>query len=228
MSITNTDTVNFAHTLSSSWNSAVFDSIPVYSYTTAIVTTDYVTNNAPWNVDLDLNPGGTNLEMLRVDGREFQYLNKTECILRYLSPFTSGKDLIVVTDWTDNQRALNDGSSLIAAFQNPHDGNDWDTMSIWLCYDNGTWPKTCTTQHAAVMATDWTVSFGEDVYAIDTSNNSARVDHCLSEGTHVTNLDCGFHWSITLMTLIWVVSMVELICIIFVGKWTTASSLVSE
>jgi hypothetical protein len=207
----------------------VFDSIPVYSYTTAFATNKYLTNNSTWNASLNLDPGGTSLELLRENGRGFQYLNKTECIQRYVSAFTSGKDLIVVTDWSDNQRTLNDGTSLIAAFQNPNSGNNWDTESIWVCYDNGTWPKACNhTQDAANMATNWTVNFGDHLYETDSSNGSARVDYCLSGGTNVANLNCGFHWSITIMVLVSILNLLKLICIMFVGKWVNKSAVVSK
>lgn len=198
----------------------------MYSYTAAFATNDFFTNNATWNVSLNLNPGGTNLELLRETGSGFEKLNRTECIQRYMSPFNSGKDLIVVTNWTDNKRSLHDGTSLITAFQNPLSGPDWDTENIWLCFDNGTWPKTCNTKGAAIMATNWTVN--NDYYSVSDGRWSAPVDYCLSAGTNLANVNCGFHWSITIMALVSALNFVKLICIVLVARWTHKSSLVSN
>jgi hypothetical protein len=203
----------------------VFDSIPIYTYTTAIVTSEFYTNNAIWNATF--NPGGTDLVHLQENGRNFERLNKLECIQRYLDPLASGKDLIVVTSWMTNALTINDSTSLIWAFQNPARGIDWDTESLWICSDYATWPGACTFQNAAIIASSWTVgNFGSDSIR-PVPPWSVPVEYCLSGGANVQNLDCGFHWSISIMTLVLVLNVVNITAIWFVARWSQEPSLVS-
>lgn len=208
----------------SRWNSAVFDSIPIYPYTTAIVTSDFETNNATWN--RSLNPGQTDLPHLQEIGHTFERLNKTECIRRYLRPFSSGKDLIVVTNLMTNELSNNDSTSLITAFQSPGKGADWDTESLWLCADNVTWPKTCTYDDAPIMAENWIIGRQDVEPNRNVTSWSAPVQYCLSGGTNIKNMDCGFHWSISIMVLVSALNVVNIVAIWFVAKWCREPSLV--
>lgn len=118
-------------------------------------------------------------------------MNNSECIRRYLSPFTSGKDLIIVTNLTTNELSHNDSTSLLYAFQTPIKGNDWDTESTWLCADNSTWPN-CSYENAPTMALNWTI--GSRDYTMENPDVwSAPVKYCLSGGTPVENTNYGFH-----------------------------------
>lgn len=200
----------------------MFDSIPIYTYTAAIVTTDFGTNNATWSPTFE--PVEVGLPLLREAGQTFERLNKSECIRRYLSPFTSGKDLIIVTSLATNELSHNDSTSFIYAFKTPAKGDDWDTESTWLCADNGTWPK-CSYDDAPTMAIDWTIG-SRDYTMANVDTWSAPVEYCLSGGTPVKNENCGFHWSISIMVLVSAFNIVNIVALWFVARWCRKPSLV--
>src|SRR5215469_10466031 len=117
-----------------SWNSAVFSSIPIYEYRTAIATQNYSTG-PPWNTSIPA------VNQLFFDSQQFEQLDNLACIERYLVSFGNVKDIVVVTNTTSSldeeiftgETILYNGSSLLNTFMNPPGASQWDIQEWWIC-----------------------------------------------------------------------------------------------
>jgi hypothetical protein len=167
---------------------------------------------------------------LQKAGLGFERLDRNDCIQRYLDPLNSGRDLIVVTNLTTNALTINDGTSLIYTFQEPINGVDWDTDSLWICMDwNHLNNVPCTFQYTPIIASNWTVATSQ--FYDEISYNEVvfvPVEYCLSGGPNPRNTDCGFHWSISIMVLVCALNMVNIMSIYCITKWSKEPCLVSR
>ncbi|KAI9718441.1 MAG: hypothetical protein M1812_004162 [Candelaria pacifica] len=102
------------------WNSAIFLSLPLDSYPLAVVTSDFLSNNVPWD------PSDGDLSQLRLNAPKYEKLDPLDCIERYIDPLSVGKDLVVVTNAPSNEATFNDHSSLLSANQPQWGNSNWD------------------------------------------------------------------------------------------------------
>ena len=98
-----------------SWNSAIFASIPAYKYTAAFVTQDYAHHNESWG----------DLDRIRLNITEFERLNNTECIERYVNSLNHGPDVVVVTN---KSSSANDGNAFLGSL----DLDRWPDEDLWI------------------------------------------------------------------------------------------------
>jgi len=130
----------------SSWNSAIFVLIPTYTYTAVFATEDYARSNASW--------GNSKLDSIRSIIPEFEKLNNSQCIDRYIDNLKNGKNLVVVTDLLASS---NNGSTLLGTSYY----NNYPWQRDWICSSPSIVPALgrggCTDESMEPFKSNWTV-----------------------------------------------------------------------
>ena len=197
------------------WNSAIYTSIPINLYSTAIVTNDFLSNNNSWNAT-DLS-----IKKLQLKAPGFQRLDSAECIERYIDPLGTGLDVVVVTNTPTNEETKHDNTSLIASFNSPGSGIHWSTAQSWIC---AAYPEVrtsfCSMQFMNQFSNNWTVGDKKGTY-------NASVDYCLSAGAQLPNERCGLLFSPIVMGLVCILNLIKCICIWYTAYRDLGSALVT-
>lgn len=190
------------------WNSAFFAATPYSSYRIAVVTSDYLADAGPWPTQ-----NNQTLHMFRNTESLF-YLNKTECIERYVS-FTPGQMdvLVVAANVTMEDHASlaggNTSSSLLYDYNNFDVRINWIYAQSWLCSAfarPGLPPDTwCTVEFLLPKEEDWTVRelpwFDSNIDNVDRSV-WVKVDHCLSAGVESLDSYCTLRYSAGILVIV--------------------------
>lgn len=190
------------------WNSAVFAATPYGSYRIAIVTSDYLADSGPWPTQ-----NNQTLHMLR-NTDSLSYLNKTQCIERYVS-FTPGQMdvLVVAANITMQDYASvaggNTSSSLLYEHNNFDLKANWIYAQAWLCSAfarPGFQPdKWCTVEFLLPKKEDWTLRefpwFDNNLTDIHRSI-WVKVDHCLSAGVESLDTYCTLRYSAGILVIV--------------------------
>lgn len=191
------------------WNSAIFTSIPVTAYVAAITTNDYLTSDAIWN-------GTASDRSLQIRGRNFERLNTSACIQRYIEPLAAMKDVIVVTNAKNDSYSFNDGSSLFETINSPpeNQGFSWTTAPVWMCllYTEARSVthvgSGCTIETLRPYLNNWTLS-------LDLARGKAilPVEYCLSDGVGDQSDHCDLHFSPVIMALVCAFNLVKCVLV---------------
>ncbi|KAJ5355111.1 uncharacterized protein N7496_012323 [Penicillium cataractarum] len=178
------------------WNSAIFESFPFISYTTVFVTDDYLTNNNPWG-----DVGDDHTRAPQTNGREFDRLNGTSCIQRYMDPLSGAGDIVVLTNLLDNSLTNNDSTSFVKSFR-IWDTSNWDRLQTWI-YDSPDYPHRPYSERKLLpYAGNWTVNV---------EGQAIPVEYCLGQPVQDLSNRCGLHFNTTIMIIVCVMNFVKVL-----------------
>ena len=202
---------------SSSWNSAIFSSIPAYSYTAAFTTQDYQQHNDSWGWS-----GNVDLDRIKLNLSSFERLSNSQCIERYVNSLNYGKDVVVVTN---KSSSANDNKAFLGSM----DLNSWPYQGLWICAspDLGSRKSAvvggCTPDFVKPFGHNWTVVYqGEPRYNASINRESVPVLYCLSAGVHNKDDGCGLHFSIPIIVLVCGLNFMKCVCIVW-SAWYNKS-----
>ena len=190
------------------WNSAVFAATPYSSYRIVVVTSDYLADSGPWPTQ-----NNQTLHMLR-NTQSLSYLNKTQCIERYVS-FTPGQmDVVVVAANITMQdhaslAGVNTSSSLLYEHNNFDIRYNWIWAQSWLCsaFARGALPPDtwCTVEFLLPKMEDWTLRefpFSDNNIPDIHKTLWVKVDHCLSAGVESLDSYCTLRYSAGILVIV--------------------------
>ena len=186
----------------SSWNSAIFASIPTYEYRVVFATLDFQSNNQSWaSVD------GFDFNSLRLNAPNLEFLDRADCVNRYLQPLNAGKDVIVVTKRTT---AENYNRTMLVS--EVTGGLSWYFEEYWICSSRPTWLAMggggCTSDVIDPFISNWAVAeFKNSTNFM--GNGAVPVDHCLSGGINPSQEMCSVGFSSYIMFLVVVVNALK-------------------
>lgn len=200
-----------------SWNSSLYGSTPIFVYNTVVATSDFRTDPAPWTYNI------SGLESFKRNANNLERLDNLACIERYIQPFSSPRDVIVVTNTTRKSALFDTNSSLIVAFHNPASGERWFAGPKWICsglyFDVNDSAHDCNLDFMKPHAQDWRIHTDEIPLPV-------QVDYCLSAGVAATRT-CQVRYSLTLFLLICCLNLCKCICIIYTRVSHTEKRLVT-
>lgn len=179
-------------------NSAVFASFPFVTYSVAVVTSDYYTNEVPWNASAKIRTLQT--------GKGFEHLNQAQCIELYGNPTSGAGDIIVVTSSRNNSITYNDGSSLLLEFSLAL-RDDWSTLDLWLCA--GT--------HSGCTSRNLAIELAEDPWMFRSANGilNVPIEYCLSSGILNIDTKCNIQYSAAIMIIVCIMNAMKCLCICY-------------
>lgn len=124
----------------------------------------------------------------------------------------SPRDLVVVTNYTsDPTSAFQPNSSLIVAFQNPAQGENWFRGPRWICsevyhkFKND--EKQCTVDLMQDHAENWQIW-------MEPLPDPVTVEYCLSAGVQATK-HCDVRYNISIWILICILNFCKCVCIMY-------------
>ena len=195
------------------WNAAVFAASPYNQYRIAILTSDYLADAGPWPTQ-----NNQTLHMLR-DTSSFSYLNRTQCIERYINLAPGQMDVLVVAANVTMQdhASLADGntsSSLLFEDNNFDLRDNWIWAQGWLCSAfarPGLPPDTwCTIEYLLPKEAEWTIA--EHTWLSDGTVDKSlwvKVDHCLSAGVESLDSLCALRYSPLVLLMVCVLNFAK-------------------
>lgn len=198
-----------------SWNSTVFLSTPIYSYTVAFATEDYLQHNETWAPE--------NLDRIRRESiTTYEQLDNSHCIDRYINRLNDGKNVVVIVDRPYSQ---NHNSTLLGYF----DVTSFPDGAYWVCTSTYIEPKIsaggCTKWSINPFRTNWTVVYDGRDYYLPGDPDEALALSCRSGGLHTEDNKCGLHFSVSIMIFVCVLNLLKCLLICWTAYYTGKSEL---
>jgi hypothetical protein len=207
-----------------SWNSAIFSSIPFTVFPVAIVTSDFDKADDKWAeshplTDSTISAHTSSIYALQHKARNFTRLTNQECIEAYIDPLKATSELVLVSSVPTLQNFENSiQSSLLDGWVSGSDHSRWDGATNWICsalYKDPTWPEVCTKTWVMPFAERWVV-------------RKQPIQYCLVGKSANNDIRCGLHFSKKIFVIIAVCLLIEasLICwVAHLGKSPTMMTL---
>lgn len=200
--------------LSNSWNSTLFLSTPIYSYTAAFATEDYLRNNDSW--------GTENLNRIRQESTTYEQLDNSHCIDRYINRLNGGKDVVVITNKPSSQ---NHNSTLLGIFI----VNSFPFGSLWVSASPSVGFKAgaggCTKWYMNQFRTNWSVVYNGKPWYEPGDRDEVPALSCRSGGVHTEDSKCGLHFSTSIMIFVCILNLIKCLLICWTAYYTRKSEL---
>lgn len=201
--------------LRNSWNSTIFLSTPIYSYTAAFATEDYRRKNDSW--------GTEKLNRIRQESMTtYEELDNSDCIDRYINRLNGGKDVVVITNKSSSQ---NHNSTLLGSFdlrKFPKDGF-WICASPYIGFKAG--DGGCTKWFMNQFRTNWTVVYNGESRYVPGDRDAVLALSCYSGGVHTEDNKCGLHFSTSIMIFVCALNLIKCLLICWTRYYVRNSEL---
>jgi hypothetical protein len=204
---------NLETNYSTSWNSAIFPSIPFVAFPVAGVTKDFRDMHDDWEVkrpilDTNIAHNSSAIYALHESAKNFTPFDNFECMSLYTNPLQPSSELVLVAKET---AASNNNISLAFGWISGSDTSRWDWSTAWICSgqsDAGS--RFCSIEWAQQFQDDWIVH--HDYTTPDGQRHvmDITVDHCLVGEQSDAMLDrCGLHYNSSLLILICLLTFLD-------------------